>query len=331
MQDILSALMALLNVRILHRDIKPENFMLNLKGQIKVVDFGCTYKLPDDKSDASYAVGTMSYLAPEQIRMILVANNLPIPPFDGESEVMSYGNEKTEVWALGITALELVVKEKVFKDRIFELRSLVKQYLAIHAKNLPGIINALGISQPGKTCLLGMLELNPEKRLTMEEARASEWLRIRGPTALTVGHSTSVSSVTSASVHATVTSATSSRRNSLRSNIKSSIPPANAPRSISPSRSDTPSPKVLKSVNTDNSQVKKARVVRKHPEMGFRLPPSFGVFQNYNRIFIFSKLEVASSWLKWNALEKLTYSIQPLTYIAILWDMDKKIEHSSWS
>lgn len=65
--------------------------------------------------------------------------------------------------------------------------------------------------------------------------------------------------------------------------------------------------------------------------MGFRLPPSFGVFQNYNRIFIFSKLEVASSWLKWNALEKLAYSIQPLTYIAILWDMDKKIGHSSWS
>jgi Tol biopolymer transport system component len=68
---------------IVHRDIKCENIMVNARNQIKVMDFGLAKLKGSLKlTKASSTVGTLSYMAPEQIQG---------GEIDGRSDIFSFG------------------------------------------------------------------------------------------------------------------------------------------------------------------------------------------------------------------------------------------------
>ncbi len=68
---------------IVHRDIKADNIMLNAKNQIKVMDFGLAKLKGSLKlTKTSSTVGTLAYMAPEQIQGGEV---------DARSDIFSYG------------------------------------------------------------------------------------------------------------------------------------------------------------------------------------------------------------------------------------------------
>ncbi len=85
---------------IVHRDLKPANIIINLDGDVKIADFGLARALnhSHDLTKAGECVGTPYYMAPEQIQDQGV---------DG----------RTDVYALGIIAFELVMGTVPFDDK----------------------------------------------------------------------------------------------------------------------------------------------------------------------------------------------------------------------
>ncbi|MBD3242708.1 MAG: protein kinase, partial [Chitinivibrionales bacterium] len=93
---------------VIHRDIKPANIMLSRSGRIKLTDFGIAR--PGETSihtgDAGHVVGTLPYLAPEQL--------------DEDADLTA----RTDLYALGATLYELLTGSRAFPQR--DVTSLIK-------------------------------------------------------------------------------------------------------------------------------------------------------------------------------------------------------------
>lgn len=88
---------------IVHRDVKPSNVALAGDGRVKLMDFGIAIDLElADPEETAAGAGTPLYMAPEQARG---------EPVDGRSDV----------YALGIVAYEMLTGERPFTGKVFEI------------------------------------------------------------------------------------------------------------------------------------------------------------------------------------------------------------------
>jgi ABC-type branched-subunit amino acid transport system substrate-binding protein/DNA-binding beta-propeller fold protein YncE len=67
---------------LVHRDVKPANVLIDADGHVYLTDFGITKQLGGASTDTGRVVGTLEYLAPEQIRG---------DPVDGRTDVYALG------------------------------------------------------------------------------------------------------------------------------------------------------------------------------------------------------------------------------------------------
>ena len=86
--QLLLGLHAIHTMRVVHRDIKPHNIFLGADDSVKIGDFGVSRMLSGSADLATTLVGSPGSLAPELC--------------SGEPY-----NEKADIWALGVTLIEL--------------------------------------------------------------------------------------------------------------------------------------------------------------------------------------------------------------------------------
>ena len=92
---------------LVHRDVKPGNVLLGAGDRVFLTDFGLSRRLADDSDDTAPAgavVGTLNYIAPEQI--------------DGNAGIGA------DVYALGCVVFELLTGSVPFPERGFEAKLL---------------------------------------------------------------------------------------------------------------------------------------------------------------------------------------------------------------
>lgn len=87
--------------RVLHRDVKPENILLTSDGVPRLTDFGVARVLARTGDVATTRVGTVAYMAPEQINGAAGTN--------------------ADLWALGVTFYELLCGRLPFMGEVGEM------------------------------------------------------------------------------------------------------------------------------------------------------------------------------------------------------------------
>jgi eukaryotic-like serine/threonine-protein kinase len=85
---------------VIHRDVKPANVFLTSDGEAKLLDFGLARLVTSDLTRSNMMVGTVHYMAPEQIR--------------GEK-----ADERVDIFSLGIVMYELLCGRKPFDSDSF--------------------------------------------------------------------------------------------------------------------------------------------------------------------------------------------------------------------
>ncbi|NEC47443.1 serine/threonine protein kinase, partial [Actinospica acidiphila] len=93
LEPVLAALGAAHRAGFVHRDMKPENVLIGDDGRVKVADFGLVRSVDTVTNSTGTVLGTVSYLAPEQIEH-------------------GTADPRVDVYACGILLYEMLTGEK---------------------------------------------------------------------------------------------------------------------------------------------------------------------------------------------------------------------------
>jgi calcium-dependent protein kinase len=158
MQQVFSAVFYMHSSGIVHRDLKLENMLLDnsQSRNIKIVDFGTACEFVHGKK-LSQTIGTVNYIAPEIFKK----------KYD----------EKCDMWSCGVIMYILLTGKLPFagKDKKQTIAAIARGQFSLE---LPIWEH---ISPQAKALVKKLLELNPGKRISAQEAVNDAWVQKSKP------------------------------------------------------------------------------------------------------------------------------------------------------
>ncbi|XP_044269676.1 maternal embryonic leucine zipper kinase-like [Tribolium madens] len=152
-RQIVSGVAYLHNLGYAHRDLKPENVLLDKDQNLKLIDFGLCARPEGGMGSPLYtSCGSPTYAAPE-----LVLGKKYLGP-------------EVDVWAMGVLLYALLVGALPFDD--INIDSLYKKILSGKYAEPPFL------SPESKRLISCMLQVDPKKRITVQELLSHRWLTL---------------------------------------------------------------------------------------------------------------------------------------------------------
>ncbi|KAK4436868.1 Cyclin-dependent kinase G-2 [Sesamum alatum] len=162
---------------VMHRDLKPANLLVNKNGELRICDFGLSRQFQSESGPYSPGVMTLWYRAPEVL-----------------AGVRTYSSA-IDMWSVGCIMGEMVLKEVLFKGtcEMEQFRIICMSFgigCTIPYDNqrirrfLAGAAAAREdskLSELGFDLLNKLLQLDPEKRITADEALNHGWFKEYDP------------------------------------------------------------------------------------------------------------------------------------------------------
>lgn len=148
-KQIIEALQYIHTQNIVHRDIKLDNILIDLNNNIKICDFGVGKQLK--KAEVMYdQCGTPAYIAPE----ILINKG--------------YEGFGVDIWSAGVVLYTMLSGKVPFKaNKMSDLHKI------IISGNFTPVEN---ISEEASDIINGILEVNPKKRLNIQQILSHPWI-----------------------------------------------------------------------------------------------------------------------------------------------------------
>ena len=149
-RQIIEGLQYLHSQNIVHRDIKLDNILIDLTNTVKICDFGVSRLIK--KGEIMHdQCGTPAYIAPE-----ILLN-------------MGYEGFTVDIWSAGVVLYTMLAGVVPFKHKYLN---------DLHYSIIQGKYDDIeNISSEGMDFIKGILQVDPKKRMTIEDILDHEWLR----------------------------------------------------------------------------------------------------------------------------------------------------------
>lgn len=148
-KDILDGVKFMHSFNIAHRDLKPENILIDAEGHAKISDFGLA-KYVGPTGITSTSCGSPCYASPEVL------------------SGSKYNAKITDMWSSGVILYAMVTGQLPWTRR--NQMQLYQQIRKCHY-HVPSYV-----SPECNNLIKGLICLNPEKRLTVDQALEHPWM-----------------------------------------------------------------------------------------------------------------------------------------------------------